>query len=181
MTWTRLSDTFAEEMEAAELDPDAVILHVAALCYCNRLLTDGKIPARKIKTLYPLEDPELAAKALVDADLWTLSEDGQSYQIANFLTDQRPAEKVLREREANRVRQQNWQDVKRGHKPRAVETTGKPATETTGNGKGSPAKKTTAKKTPAKKRTNAPTSEKPPTTRTGIQHRQSAVRGRSHL
>ena len=117
MTWTKLSDTFAEEMDAAGIDPEAFTLHVAALCYCNRLLTDGKFPVRKVKTLYPLEDPDLAAKTLVNANLWELSEDGQEYQILNFLTDQKPREKILADREAGRIRQQNYQDVKRGLKP----------------------------------------------------------------
>jgi hypothetical protein len=142
MVWTKLSDSFADEMDGAGLDPEALTLHVAALCYCNRLLTDGKFPVRKAQTLYPLEDPDLAAKALVNAGLWELSADGQSYLIVNFLTDQRPAEKVLREREAGRLRQQNWLDRKRGHV--------KPTEETPANGKRSPARKATS---PAKKAT----------------------------
>jgi hypothetical protein len=72
VTWTKLSDTFAEELDAAGIEPEAFTLHVAALCYCNRLLTDGKFPVRKVKTLYPVENSDMAAKTLVNAGLWEL-------------------------------------------------------------------------------------------------------------
>jgi hypothetical protein len=110
MTWTRLSDTFAEEFE--ELGAEVMTLHVAALCYCNRLLTDGRIPRRKASQLFPLDNPELGIKTLIAAGYWIETEAG--YEIVDFLTDQRPAETVLAEREAGRIRQANWRAAKKG-------------------------------------------------------------------
>jgi hypothetical protein len=102
--------TFAEEFE--ELGAEAMALHVAALCYCNRLLTDGRIPARKAGALFPLDDPDLAIKTLTDAGVWVETKTG--YEIADFLTDQRPAETVLRERQLKSERQRRWRDKKSG-------------------------------------------------------------------
>jgi hypothetical protein len=148
MVWVRHSDTFTEEFEAhEELTLEAGWLHIAALCYCNRLLTDGHIPRRKVPTLSQLiEDPDLAVKSLIAAGYWEQTETG--YLIVNYLTDQRPKDKVLRDREAGRIRQQNWMDKRRGHV--------KPAEETPTKGNRSPTKKAPAKKaTTPKKRTNA--------------------------
>jgi hypothetical protein len=112
MTWTKLSDSFTDELDDANLSPEAAILHVAALCYCNRLLTDGRIRKKQAQRLYSLDDPAAAIQALIDAGYWTETE--TDYEIVNFHQDQRPAETVLAEREAARVRQANWRAAKSG-------------------------------------------------------------------
>jgi hypothetical protein len=91
MVWVRHSDTFTEEFEAhEELTLEAGWLHLAALCYCNSLLTDGHIPRRKVPTLSQLiEDPDLAIKSLIATGYWEETETG--YLIANF--PDRPASK----------------------------------------------------------------------------------------
>jgi hypothetical protein len=120
VTWTKLGDTFAEEFE--ELGSDVIALHVAALCYCNRLLTDGQVPKRKASALFPVEDPELTIKVLVDAGYW--AETATGYEIVDFFADQRSAETVLADREAARVRQANWRAAKKG----GPKTNGQPST-----------------------------------------------------
>jgi hypothetical protein len=104
MTWTKLSDTFTEELE--EHGAEVLALHVAALCYCNRLLTDGHIPKHKAATLFPLDDPAAAIAALIKSGRWI--ETATGYMIARFLDDQRSADAVRQERETTRRRLTNW-------------------------------------------------------------------------
>lgn len=109
MTWVKLSDTFAEEFE--ELGAEALALHVAALGYCGRLLTDGVIPARKARLLFPLDDPDTVIKALVDAGRW--SESASGYEIVGYHLEQPSAETVRRHQRLKAERQQKWLNRRR--------------------------------------------------------------------
>jgi len=121
MTWTKLSDSFTDELDDANLSPEAAILHVAALCYSMRLLTDGRLRKKQAQRLYTLTDPEQAIQDLIDAGYWTETDGG--YEIVNFLEDQRSAEAVRREQVLKKERQARWLDKKRnpetnGHRSR---------------------------------------------------------------
>jgi hypothetical protein len=55
----------------------AVALHVAALCYCSRLLTDGKLTETALRpTAARPGRPDLEAMNLVNAGLWRIVDDG---------------------------------------------------------------------------------------------------------
>lgn len=43
MAWVKIDDQFADHPKAAEAGPLGIAMQVAALCYCNRHLTDGFI------------------------------------------------------------------------------------------------------------------------------------------
>jgi hypothetical protein len=125
MTWTKLTDTFSEEFE--ELGPEALALQVAALCYSNRLLTDGHIPGRKARTLFPLDNPDQAIQVLVEAGHWVRTDEG--FQVADFLEDQRSRETVLRERQHRNERQKRYIAKARG-----LKTDGDASTNASNNG-----------------------------------------------
>ena len=67
MVWVRIDDQFPEHPKVAEAGPLAMAMQVAALCYCNRKLTDGFVPRSIARRLLDFE--------VVDADgrLWTVS------------------------------------------------------------------------------------------------------------
>jgi hypothetical protein len=48
MPWVKLSDDHMDRPELAAVEPTlrafAIELSIAALCYCARLLTDGRVP-----------------------------------------------------------------------------------------------------------------------------------------
>jgi hypothetical protein len=44
MPWVRLDEAFATDPKVVEAGPLALAMQVAGLCYCNRHLTDGRIP-----------------------------------------------------------------------------------------------------------------------------------------
>ena len=73
MTWVKLPNTFAEDPRWQEAGADAFALHVAALCYCDRNLTDGLLPkvvVPRICLAVPVERTTAAATALVEHGLW---------------------------------------------------------------------------------------------------------------
>lgn len=92
MTWVKLSDTFAEDPRLDQAGPLALALHVAALCYCNRQLTDGLIPRATVRRLLDLDDPEDVADRLVSARVWARTDDG--FELLDYLRDQPSRAKV---------------------------------------------------------------------------------------
>ena len=91
--------------------PDAFVIHVAAMCYCMRQLTDGIIVARAARILWPVDDVDAAITALVDNGLWKPTETG--YEIVDFLKTQRSAEVIRREQQLKAERQSRWYEKKR--------------------------------------------------------------------
>ena len=55
MVWVRLDDQFASDPKVLEAGPLGLALQVAALCYCNRHLTDGHLPRPAAATLLTFE------------------------------------------------------------------------------------------------------------------------------
>jgi hypothetical protein len=105
MVWVKLADDFPEHPKfglMGDLAPVAGWLHVCAICYCNRHLTDGFIPFGKVWTLasfrhlgietggikdmagfgHDIESEELV-ELLVDVGLWEVVTNG--YQIHDYL------------------------------------------------------------------------------------------------
>lgn len=70
MTWVKLDDGFAEHPKVERVGPAAAWLHVAALCYSARNLTDGAIPEAKASRLTTLTGPAKLVRSLVDEQLW---------------------------------------------------------------------------------------------------------------
>lgn len=55
MAWVRLDDQFASNPKVLEAGPLGMALQVAALCYCNRHLTDGRLSRPAAATLLTFE------------------------------------------------------------------------------------------------------------------------------
>lgn len=112
MTWTRLSDTFTDRPDLLACSRSARLLHVEALVWCNRFLTDGSIPRAALPRLTDAEDAEADVAELVAAGLWT-SDEGGGWRVD--WEDQEPAADV-RERKAMRAeRQKRYRRRKAAH------------------------------------------------------------------
>jgi len=95
MTWVKLPDEFADEDAMLQAGPLASWLHVAALCYANRHLTDGVIKRAALVQLMcmdgitergkPVKVTTLAHR-LVRVGKW--ANDGPDYQIVDFFKHQ---------------------------------------------------------------------------------------------
>lgn len=101
MSWVKLDDQFAQHPKIMAAGPVAAWLHVSALCYCAKYLTDGAIPERALSTLIDTTEVEANVKQLashlVDVGLWNRSENG--YEIHDYLDFNPTREEVLATRE----------------------------------------------------------------------------------
>lgn len=91
MPWVRLDDGFAEHPKILGLSDSAFRAHVAALCYCNRNLTDGRVPAAFTNG---------QASELVAAGVW--ESDGQWFVIHDYADYQPTGDETERIRELRR-------------------------------------------------------------------------------
>src|SRR5262252_3907697 len=127
MAWVRLDDEFDEHPKIARLGPFGAWLQIQALCYCNRNLTDGFLPAATarglVAKLAAWEDdagriwkPSLTCgmqgldadefdwvALLVQARVWVVVPGG--YQLHDFDQYQPTKAEVFAERERSRTRQ----------------------------------------------------------------------------
>ncbi len=102
MPWVRFDESFADHPKVERVGPLAAWLHVAAICYCSRHLTDGRIPKAKAVRLADIPDPADHVSALVSEGMWAA--DGDDYVIHDYLDYQPSRESVLAERSAARDR-----------------------------------------------------------------------------
>lgn len=109
MTWTRLSDDFADSPAMLSASRSARLLHVEALVWCNKHLTDGFVPVAAVRRLTDSEDLEGDTAELVAAGLWTW-DDGWRIDWA----DQESAERVKERMSSNAERQRRYRE--RGEK-----------------------------------------------------------------
>lgn len=101
MSWTKTSDDVPDRLWS--LSDAAFRLHSHATVWSNRLLTDGEIPADRLRVLVP----RFRASAVVElesAGLWSKTETG--YRIEGFLVDQPSQREVKARREYDVIRQQ---------------------------------------------------------------------------
>ena len=111
MGWVRIDDSFYDHPAMVDLDLDAWGLWTWALAWCNRNLTDGRLPNAVIKRM----DPDgTASGALIGAGRW-LQEDG-CVLVKDYLDYQPSAEQIRSKRDKERER---WQR-RAGSNPAAI-------------------------------------------------------------
>jgi hypothetical protein len=110
MTWTRLGDDFTDQPSVLRLSRSARMLHVEALVWCNRLLTDGALPVAALPRITDTEDLDGEVAELAGEGLWTRV-DNRTWQVD--WSDQEPAKKVEQRREDRNARQRAYDRRKR--------------------------------------------------------------------
>lgn len=101
MTWLRIDDCFAEHPKVQDLADRSFRLHVVAMCYCARNLTDGIITARSLRIIAAIVGTSRVTanvKQLVDAGLW-LPLDDDAYEVKDFL-DYNPPRATVKKKQA---------------------------------------------------------------------------------
>jgi hypothetical protein len=114
MTWTRLSDNYTDRPEFEDMSLSACYLDVEALVYCNRLLTDGFLPAKKLPRITRSDDPEADMQELIDSGIWWEVEGGYQREW----DDQMLATDVERSRADNAERQRRFNESRRDRETR---------------------------------------------------------------
>ena len=101
--WIRIDDTFPSHPKVIAAGPRAAWLYVCSLCYANRHLTDGWLPASILPVLAPgVRQPKTLANTLVSAGLWEARDGG--WQVHDYTEHQRTAEQINGVRRVDRDR-----------------------------------------------------------------------------
>lgn len=113
MTWVRLDDGFVDHPKVADLSDGAFRFHVAALCYCARNLTDGRLDSRAIKIVAAACNtrPFKRVTELSNAGIWFKDDTEQGVFLINDYTDYNPTkEQVTAERKQAAERMRRLRD-----------------------------------------------------------------------
>jgi hypothetical protein len=112
MTWVRLDDGFPDHPKLVAAGGDAGWLHICAMCWSARQLTDGVIPAGILHRLSDRRRPEELAARLVACGLWEVTEGG--WTIHDWFDYQPSRERVEADRQAaqQRMRRTRSQNVR---------------------------------------------------------------------
>jgi len=114
MPWVKLDDKFAEHPKIVEAGPVAGFLYVAGLCYANRHLTNGFVPAAHVTALLPRHgtNPAQLSKRLCAVGLWseTTKKETRGFLIHDYLQFQPSRASVLKARKTNAKRQAAWRE-----------------------------------------------------------------------
>lgn len=111
MVWVRLDDSFCEHPKVKLLSPAAFRLHVEALCYCGRTLSEGFVPKPFV------EGREAPAAELsrtptgYEHGLWEEKADG--WVIHDFLEYNPSRAQVKHGRKVTSKRVKRWRNAKR--------------------------------------------------------------------
>jgi hypothetical protein len=118
MTWARIDDCILDNGKIIAAGPLGFALHVAAITWCARNLTDGLIPKRRVSQLLDLGSLQVSeatrvrvAYAVTAGDvaaelsrigLW--HDRGEQWELHDYLTYNPSRAKVLADREKGRVK-----------------------------------------------------------------------------
>jgi len=105
--WVRLDDGFPEHPKILRLSDGAFRLHVTAMCWSARQLTDGRIPA-----LWVPRDRRVAVHELTAPELWERIDD--DYLVHDWQDWNPSAADIAQIRKNRAERQRRWRDRRRG-------------------------------------------------------------------
>lgn len=109
MAWIKIDDSFPDHPKIISLSDLAFRLHIHALCYCGKFLTDGFISYQWVNMrLRDNEAIEKPSDELEEMGLWIREEKG--WQIHDYLTHQTSKEQVEVKRASLRERQKRYRD-----------------------------------------------------------------------
>ncbi len=90
--WIKIDDNLPDHPKIVTAGPEAAWLYICGLCFCNRFLTDGRIPERQLRRLVDFPDPRELANRLIDVGLWEQADEG--YLVHDYLEHQSSKEEV---------------------------------------------------------------------------------------
>lgn len=108
MPYLKLDDGYLDDDRFDDVSYPARWLHVAALTYCARRVTDGHVKKVKLARLSDVDDPTACAQELIDAGFWESTATG--YYLPDYLRMNRSREQVEADQAAARGRKQRYYD-----------------------------------------------------------------------
>lgn len=98
MAWARIDDGIIERLQALGLTEDAIDLHLRAIIYCNKNLTDGYIPKDALRGLTRKRNVQLTVKQLQIKCRWTPCVNRAGWDIHDYLEWNESRAEVLERR-----------------------------------------------------------------------------------
>ncbi|HEY1914257.1 MAG TPA: hypothetical protein VGH27_01665 [Streptosporangiaceae bacterium] len=117
MTWTKLSDDFADDCARARLSDAAFRTHVEGLIWTMRRETGGQLDARDVRRAIEAECPGPAIAELAEAGFW--AEDGDGWLIMHAMSDQPEPDVIAKRRTSTKERVRKYRREKAGLDPNA--------------------------------------------------------------
>lgn len=110
MPWVRFDDQFPIHRKVDSLSDPAFRLHVSAIFWSARNLTDGYVPEIDLDAASPrtMQRPSKFVSELVRRGAWAKSQDG--WQIHDYLDYQPSKVRVVEDRKKNAMRQKRFRD-----------------------------------------------------------------------
>jgi len=108
--WARLDDAILDNAKIIAAGPVGFALHVAAITWCARNLTDGRIPKRKVGTLLDFASVPAISAAEVAGDLEAIGlwhDRGEQWEVHDYLVYNPSRAQVVAAREGTRHRVDN--------------------------------------------------------------------------
>lgn len=113
MTWVKVDDLMPEHPRWDKLGAAGLGLHLAAVAYCSRNLTDGLLSLDRAKRLITCPEVDAVVELLIADGLWVEVPPDQ-VRISDYLVDQPTAEAVTRQREVWKAKQRRNRSHKEG-------------------------------------------------------------------
>jgi hypothetical protein len=113
MPWVKIDDQAPEHAKQLQAGPVACWLWVCGLAWCNRHLTDGRIPHSVVTALLAGFDTVSLAQQLHDVGLWERRDDG--YVVHDYGKYQPRASTVRRRQAQSRERLRRWRKQRAGN------------------------------------------------------------------
>jgi hypothetical protein len=121
-TWVKIDDSFPDHPKVIGLSDKAFRVHIEALCYCGRFLTDGFIPMFVISKF--ANNNMATVVELVDAELWREEPHNNGFRIHDYLAHQTSKSEVEQKRATTRERQKRYREKQKTTVEPAVEEGG---------------------------------------------------------
>lgn len=147
MPWVRFDDQFPIHRKTARLSDAAFRLHVAAIFWSARNLTDGFVSKEDLEDVCTrVRRPMVHVAELILRGVWHLADEacpseqcsaphaGDGWVIHDYLEYQPSAGRVRSERQANARRQQDWRDRKAEQRNGASNGVTPPSSNAVSNG-----------------------------------------------
>lgn len=108
MAWARVDDGFVDHPKILRIwnrCPGAIGLHVRAIAYCSKHLTDGYIPKVAVEVLSPVRsDRDEQIAALLEEEAWYEDGPGERFVIHDYEDYQPTRKEVVEKRKKDRER-----------------------------------------------------------------------------
>lgn len=111
--WIRVPEDWFATEEIERLPAELVVFHLSALAESCRYMTDGRVTARAIRRLWPVDDTDAVIQELVTAGLWQPI-DGGGWHIRDWRTFLLSATEVEHRRAQSRETSERYRRHKQG-------------------------------------------------------------------